>query len=59
VTAESEARALYTSEREQLAREVTAEIKRLVEARDLVVESTPPSLGREEREHAKTWLRRD
>jgi regulator of protease activity HflC (stomatin/prohibitin superfamily) len=41
VTAQFEARALYTSEREQLAREMAAELKKLVEPRGLVVESTP------------------
>ncbi|HUL78990.1 MAG TPA: prohibitin family protein [Vicinamibacteria bacterium] len=41
VTAEFEARALYTSERERLAREMAAELKKLVEPRGLVVEATP------------------
>jgi regulator of protease activity HflC (stomatin/prohibitin superfamily) len=41
VTAQFEARALYTSEREQLALEMAAELKKLVEPRGLVVESTP------------------
>jgi regulator of protease activity HflC (stomatin/prohibitin superfamily) len=41
VTAQFEARALYTSEREQLAREMAAELKKLVEPRGVVVESTP------------------
>jgi regulator of protease activity HflC (stomatin/prohibitin superfamily) len=41
VTAQFEARALYTSEREQLARGMAAELKKLVEPRGLVVESTP------------------
>ena len=41
VTAQFEARALYTSEREQLAREMASELRKLVEPRGLVVESTP------------------
>jgi regulator of protease activity HflC (stomatin/prohibitin superfamily) len=41
VTAQFEARALYTSEREQLAREMASELRKLVEPRGVVVESTP------------------
>lgn len=41
VTAEFEARALYTSERERLAREMASELRKLVEPRGLVVEATP------------------
>lgn len=41
VTAEYEARALYTSEREKLAHEIAAEVRKLVEARGVVVEATP------------------
>jgi regulator of protease activity HflC (stomatin/prohibitin superfamily) len=41
VTAQFEARALYTSEREQLAETMADELRRLVEPRGLVVESTP------------------
>ena len=41
VTAEYEARALYTSEREKLAQEIAAEVRKLVEPRGVVVEATP------------------
>jgi regulator of protease activity HflC (stomatin/prohibitin superfamily) len=41
VTAQFDARALYTSEREQLALAMAAELRKLVEPRGLVVESTP------------------
>ena len=41
VTAQSEARALYTSEREQLAQRMAAELRKLVEPRGLAIESTP------------------
>ncbi len=41
VTAQFDARALYTSEREQLALVMAAELRKLVEPRGLVVESTP------------------
>ena len=41
VTAGYEARALYTSEREQLAHAITGEVTKLVGPRGIVVESTP------------------
>jgi regulator of protease activity HflC (stomatin/prohibitin superfamily) len=41
VTAEYEARALYTSEREKLAQSIAAEVRKLVEPRGIVVEATP------------------
>lgn len=41
VTASYEAKALYTSEREALAQLISAELKKVVEARGIVVESTP------------------
>src|SRR5262245_49783393 len=41
VTAGYEARALYTSEREQLAHAIAEEVKKLVGPRGVVVESTP------------------
>lgn len=41
VTAQSEARALYTSEREQLAETIAAELRQRVEPRGIAVESTP------------------
>jgi len=41
VTAQSEARALYTSEREQLAETIAAELRQRVEPRGITVESTP------------------
>lgn len=41
VTASYEARALYTSEREQLASQIAAELRKLVEERGVVIESTP------------------
>jgi prohibitin 1 len=41
VTAQSEARALYTSEREQLAEAIAAELRQRVEPRGIAVESTP------------------
>lgn len=41
VTAEYEARALYTSERERLAQAIAAEVRKLVEPRGIVVEATP------------------
>jgi regulator of protease activity HflC (stomatin/prohibitin superfamily) len=41
VTSQYEARALYTSEREQLAQAITGELKKLVEPRGVQVESTP------------------
>ena len=41
VTAQSEARALYTSEREQLAETIAAELRQRVEQRGITVESTP------------------
>jgi len=41
VTAQYEARALYTSEREQLAHAVASELRKLVEPRGIAVESTP------------------
>jgi prohibitin 1 len=41
VTAGYEARALYTSEREQLAHAITEEVRKLVGPRGVVVESTP------------------
>ena len=41
VTAQSEARALYTSEREQLAEAIAGELRQRVEPRGIAVESTP------------------
>ena len=41
VTAQYEARALYTSEREQLAQAVAGELRKLLEPRGIAVESTP------------------
>lgn len=41
VTAQFEARALYTSERELLAQAMATEVRKLVEPRGIVVESTP------------------
>jgi len=41
VTAQYEARALYTSEREKLAEAIAAEVRRLVEPRGIAVEATP------------------
>jgi regulator of protease activity HflC (stomatin/prohibitin superfamily) len=41
VTAQSEARALYTSEREQLAETMATELRKRVEPRGLTIESTP------------------
>jgi regulator of protease activity HflC (stomatin/prohibitin superfamily) len=41
VTAQFEARALYTSEREQLAQGMAAELRKMVEPRGLAIESTP------------------
>ena len=41
VTASYEAKALYTSEREALAQLISADLKKLVEARGIVIESTP------------------
>jgi regulator of protease activity HflC (stomatin/prohibitin superfamily) len=41
VTAQYEARALYTSEREKLAEAIAADLRRLVEPRGVVVEATP------------------
>jgi regulator of protease activity HflC (stomatin/prohibitin superfamily) len=41
VTAQSEARALYTSEREQLAETIAAQLRQRVEPRGIAVESTP------------------
>ena len=41
VTAQSDARALYTSEREQLAETIAAELRQRVEPRGIAVESTP------------------
>ncbi|MFN8548269.1 MAG: prohibitin family protein [Candidatus Eisenbacteria bacterium] len=41
VTASYEARALYTSEREQLAQLITVDLEKLVEPRGMVIESTP------------------
>ncbi len=41
VTAQYEARALYTSEREKLAEAVATELRRLVEPRGITVEATP------------------
>jgi regulator of protease activity HflC (stomatin/prohibitin superfamily) len=41
VTAQFDARALYTSEREQLAQAMAAALEKLVEPRGVVVESTP------------------
>jgi regulator of protease activity HflC (stomatin/prohibitin superfamily) len=41
VTAQFDAKALYTSEREQLAQEITKELRRLVEGRGVVIETTP------------------
>lgn len=41
VTASYESRALYTSEREQLAHLITADLQKLVEPRGIIVESTP------------------
>jgi len=41
VTAGFEAKALYTSEREQLARAIAVEVKNLVEPRGVIVEATP------------------
>jgi prohibitin 1 len=41
VTASYEAKALYTSEREALAQMISAELKKVVEARGIVIESTP------------------
>jgi prohibitin 1 len=41
VTSQYEARALYTSEREQLAHGIAGELKKLVEPRGVLIESTP------------------
>lgn len=41
VTASYDAKALYTSEREQLALVVSAELRKLVEKRGIVIEATP------------------
>jgi len=41
VTASYEAKALYTSEREQLAGQIAAELRKAVEGRGIAVESTP------------------
>jgi regulator of protease activity HflC (stomatin/prohibitin superfamily) len=41
VTAQFDAKALYTSEREQLAHEIARELKALVEPRGVVIEVTP------------------
>lgn len=41
VTAQFDAKALYTSEREQLAQEIARELKALVEPRGVVIEVTP------------------
>ena len=41
VTSQYDARALYTSEREQLAHGIAAELKKLVEPRGVLIESTP------------------
>jgi regulator of protease activity HflC (stomatin/prohibitin superfamily) len=41
VTAQSDARALYTSEREKLAETIAAELRQRVEPRGIAVESTP------------------
>lgn len=41
VTAAYEAKALYTSEREQLAMVIATDLRKLVEARGLVIEATP------------------
>jgi prohibitin 1 len=41
VTAGYEAKALYTSEREQLAQVIAADLRKLVEGRGVVVEATP------------------
>jgi regulator of protease activity HflC (stomatin/prohibitin superfamily) len=41
VTAQYEARALYTSEREKLAEAVATELRRLVEPRGITIEATP------------------
>jgi len=41
VTAQYEARALYTSEREKLAEAIATELRRLVEPRGITVEATP------------------
>jgi regulator of protease activity HflC (stomatin/prohibitin superfamily) len=41
VTASYEAKALYTSEREAVAQLISADLKKLVEARGVVIESTP------------------
>jgi regulator of protease activity HflC (stomatin/prohibitin superfamily) len=41
VTASSEARALYTSEREQLAEQIASGLRQQVEARGIVIEATP------------------
>ena len=42
VTAGFEAKALYTSERELLAGQIEENLRRLVEPRGIVIESTPP-----------------
>jgi regulator of protease activity HflC (stomatin/prohibitin superfamily) len=41
VTASYEAKALYTSEREAVAQLITVDLKKLVEARGVIIESTP------------------
>jgi regulator of protease activity HflC (stomatin/prohibitin superfamily) len=41
VTAQYEARALYTSEREQLALAIASELRKLLEPRGITIESTP------------------
>lgn len=41
VTAAYEAKALYTSEREQLAMVITTDLRKLVEARGIIIEATP------------------
>ena len=41
VTSQYDARALYTSEREQLAHGIAAELKKLVDPRGVLIESTP------------------
>ncbi|MBK8232560.1 MAG: prohibitin family protein [Candidatus Eisenbacteria bacterium] len=41
VTASYESKALYTSEREQLAHLITADLQKLVEPRGIMIESTP------------------
>jgi len=41
VTAQYEARALYTSEREKLAEAISSDLRRLVEPRGITVEATP------------------